>query len=460
MPHRVGRYVLGEQIGAGTFAKVRVAVNTQTHERVAIKCIPRSALHSTENVRREVAALRRINHPHLCNLHDVLVSRDTLYLVTELAAGGELFDRITKSRHFSENKSRAYFKQLVSAVAYCHMHGVCHRDIKPENIFLSADERTLKLGDFGLAGLVGGGLATSAPAAETTSFAGESVFHSRCGTPGYVAPEVLAGHGYAGEPADCWSCGVVLFVMLAGQSPWHGSSVEEILQSSKHPEAIQFPAYFSPGVRSLLCRILVADPQSRATTAEILEHPWTRQELLETNGVWSTSELETFREVEVVDDGSMAPPAVRNMTTGSPMMPNLPHVSAFDLISGAFNLSRITRSGPEVTSPHRPLCKRAFSHQSAPAVLRALVDSIESQKIVLGLTMRVEALSFKIIVEGSSGLRFTIQVYLLSSEPLLHMIEAKRTSGSADTFSLVSEALFAHCPALHQAEKSQPPSAK
>ncbi|XP_042499441.1 CBL-interacting serine/threonine-protein kinase 24-like [Macadamia integrifolia] len=203
---RVGKYELGRTIGEGTFAKVKFARNTETGESVAVKIMAKSTIleHKMVNqIKREISIMKIVRHPNIVRLHEVLASRTKIYIILEFVTGGELFDEVHRGR-LPENKSRRYFQHLIDAVDYCHSKGVYHRDLKPENLLLDS-QGNLKISDFGLSAL---------------PLQGVGLLHTTCGTPNYVAPEVLSHQGYAGSAADVWSCGVILYVLIAGYLPF------------------------------------------------------------------------------------------------------------------------------------------------------------------------------------------------------------------------------------------------
>jgi serine/threonine protein kinase len=153
-----------------------------------------------EQVRREIAILKRVRHPHIANLIEVMSSKDKIFMVMELITGGELFDKVATEGPLREPPARVAFAQLLSAVAHCHARGIYHRDLKPENVLLASDG-SVKLSDFGLGAVTEA--AETGPAAMLTT---------TCGTPNYIAPEVLAKRGYDGAKADVWSLGERLFL--------------------------------------------------------------------------------------------------------------------------------------------------------------------------------------------------------------------------------------------------------
>ena len=186
------------------------------------------------------------------------LSRSKIFIVLELITGGELFDKIVREGRFNEETARFYFRQLVRGVKYCHTMGVCHRDLKPENLLLD-EHGNLKISDFGLSALYTGGVDDNSRA---------TLLHTTCGTPNYVAPEVLNDKGYDGRAADVWSMGVILYVLMAGYLPFD-EPIMSALFSKIQKADFQYPKWFSAPVRALLDRILVVNPAERMTLSQI-----------------------------------------------------------------------------------------------------------------------------------------------------------------------------------------------
>ncbi|KAJ6365774.1 hypothetical protein OIU76_030533 [Salix suchowensis] len=208
-----GKYEIGKLLGYGAFAKVYHARNVSTGQSVAIKAVSKAKVMKggfVAHVKREISIMRRLRHANIVKLHEVLATKGKVYFVMEYAKGGELFAKISKGR-FSEDLSRRYFQQLITAVGYCHARGVFHRDLKPENLLLD-ENMNLKITDFGLS-------------AVTEQVRPDGLLHTLCGTPAYVAPELLAKKGYDGAKVDIWSCGVVLFVLIAGYLPFNDTNL-------------------------------------------------------------------------------------------------------------------------------------------------------------------------------------------------------------------------------------------
>eukprot|EP00252_Welwitschia_mirabilis_P025420 TRINITY_DN791_c0_g1_i1.p1 TRINITY_DN791_c0_g1~~TRINITY_DN791_c0_g1_i1.p1 ORF type:complete len:439 (+),score=35.37 TRINITY_DN791_c0_g1_i1:508-1824(+) len=258
------KYELAEVVGKGTFAKVYHAKNTKTGESVAIKAMDKEKILKVgmiDQIKREISIMRLVRHPNIVQLHEVMASKSKIYFVMEYVKRGELFFKVSKGK-LTENEARKYFQQLISAVDFCHSRGVYHRDLKPENLLID-NEGNLKISDFGLSAL-------------REQLHKDGLLHTTCGTPAYVAPEVITRKGYDGSKADIWSCGVILFVLLAGYLPFQDTNLM-IMYRKIYKGDFKCPPWFSADVRKLIIRLLDPNPSSRITIPQILENPWFRR---------------------------------------------------------------------------------------------------------------------------------------------------------------------------------------
>ncbi|WJX16182.1 CBL-interacting serine/threonine-protein kinase 16 [Trifolium repens] len=258
------KYEVGRILGKGTFAKVYYAKDIATGEGVAIKVIDKDKVRKEgmmEQIKREISVMRLVKHPNIVNLKEVMATKTKILFVMEYARGGELFDKVAKGK-FKEELARKYFQQLISAVDYCHSRGVSHRDLKPENMLLD-ENGDLKVSDFGLSAL-------------PEQLRQDGLLHTQCGTPAYVAPEVVRKRGYSGFKADTWSCGVILYALLAGFLPFQHENLMS-MYNKVFKEEYQFPPWFSPESKRLISKILVADPERRITIPSIMNVPWFRK---------------------------------------------------------------------------------------------------------------------------------------------------------------------------------------
>ncbi|CAK9319809.1 unnamed protein product [Citrullus colocynthis] len=256
-----GKYELGKLLGCGAFAKVYHGRNVVTGQSVAIKAVNKLKVLKggfTAHVKREIAIMRRLRHPNVVRLFEVLATKTKIYFVMEFAKGGELFAKVSKGR-FSENLSRRYFQQLITAVGYCHSRGIFHRDLKPENLLLD-DNFDLRVSDFGLSAL-------------TDQIRPDGLLHTLCGTPAYVAPEILAKKGYDGAKIDVWSCGIILYVLTTGYLPFNDSNLMAMYRKIYRGD-FRCPKWTSPDLRRFLSRLLDTNPETRITVDEIYRDPW------------------------------------------------------------------------------------------------------------------------------------------------------------------------------------------
>ncbi|CAL8263925.1 unnamed protein product [Arctogadus glacialis] len=195
----VGPYRLEKTLGKGQTGLVKLGVHCITAQKVAIKIVNREKLSESVlmKVEREIAILKLIEHPHVLKLHDVYENNRYLYLVLEHVSGGELFDYLVKKGRLTPKEARRFFRQIISALDFCHNHSICHRDLKPENLLLD-EKNNIRIADFGMASLQ----------------VGDRLLETSCGSPHYACPEVIRGEKYDGRRADVWSCGVILFALL------------------------------------------------------------------------------------------------------------------------------------------------------------------------------------------------------------------------------------------------------
>ncbi|XP_052166233.1 CBL-interacting protein kinase 6 [Oryza glaberrima] len=257
-----GRYEMGRVLGHGNFGRVHVARDLRTGRSVAVKVVAKEKVVRAgmmEQIKREIAVMKRVSHPNIVELHEVMATRSKIYLALELVRGGELFGRIVRLGRVREDAARHYFRQLVSAVDFCHSRGVYHRDLKPENLLLD-EAGNLKVVDFGLSALADHARA-------------DGLLHTLCGTPGYAAPEVLRDKGYDGAKADLWSCGVILYVLLAGSLPFPDDNIVTLYRKAQRGD-YRCPAWLSTDARRLIPRLLDPNPTTRISVAQLVETPW------------------------------------------------------------------------------------------------------------------------------------------------------------------------------------------
>lgn len=276
-------YALGKELGSGTFSVVREATLRATGEKFAIKCIKRAELSKDdlEALMAEVAILKEMQHPHIVKLYDVFQEEHYFFLVTEFMRGGELFERIVKKNFYSEREARDLVKVLLESIKFIHDANVVHRDLKPENLLLSSleDDADIKLADFGFAKkvAVSEGLVTA------------------CGTPGYVAPEILQARPY-GKEVDIWSIGVITYILLCGYPPFHHDNqgmLFRIIKSGRYEFDSPYWDDVSAEAKDLISKMLVLNPAERWTAEQLLQHKWITGE--DVANVQLTTALEGLR---------------------------------------------------------------------------------------------------------------------------------------------------------------------
>ncbi|KAG8094052.1 hypothetical protein GUJ93_ZPchr0012g19198 [Zizania palustris] len=262
------RYALGPQLGWGQFGVIRSCSDMVTGEALACKSIAKDRLVSPDDVRGvklEIEVMERLSgHPNVVDLKAVYEDEESVHLVMELCAGGELFHRLQERGCFSEHEAAMLFRYLMEVVAHCHSKGIVHRDLKPENILLVSNSPSsqIKLADFGLATYIQPGRSLS----------------GMVGSPFYIAPEVLAG-GY-NEAADVWSAGVILYILLSGIPPFWGKTKSKIFECIRSTE-LRFPSdpwdKVSDSAKELITDMLRRDPRQRLTAKQVLEHSWIQE---------------------------------------------------------------------------------------------------------------------------------------------------------------------------------------
>jgi len=301
-------YKMGEELGRGRFSVVKQATHLKEGVGYAVKEVENESLDDEENLEAletEIKILRKLRHPHIVNLKEVVTTDAFTYIIMELLSGGELFNRIVDRGSFPEEEAKALFSQILLSMEYLHKMNIVHRDVKPENIlYVAQASNDIKLIDFGYAGI----------------WAPEKPLTGLCGTPDYVAPEVLTwyddddtGTPY-GKGSDMWSMGVLLYVILSGCSPFNADEEEALLKlvaEAKYEFYEKEWSHVSPEAKDLIERLLVVDPAKRYSMEETLNHPW-----LAAVASKMRAEVEA-KQAKIVAEGD-APPAVH---AGEQMQP-------------------------------------------------------------------------------------------------------------------------------------------
>ncbi|XP_010519151.1 PREDICTED: CBL-interacting serine/threonine-protein kinase 8 [Tarenaya hassleriana] len=407
---KVGKYEIGRTIGEGTFAKVKFAQNTESGESVAMKVVDRSTIikrKMVDQIKREISIMKLVRHPYVVRLHEVLASRTKIYIILEYITGGELFDKIVRHGRLSEAEARKYFQQLIDGVDYCHSKGVYHRDLKPENLLLDS-QGNLKISDFGLSALPEEGI---------------TLLKTTCGTPNYVAPEVLSHKGYNGAVADVWSCGVILYVLMAGFLPFDELDLTTLYSKIDRAE-FSCPSWFPLGAKSLIHRILDPNPQMRITIAEIRKDEWFRKD-------YTPVQLLDYEHVDLDDVYAAFDDPEEQRTDGhsgnedtGPLFLN-----AFDLIvlSQGLNLATLFDRGKDSMKYQT----RFVSHKPANVVLSSMevvAQSMGFKTHIRNYKMRVEGLSMR------KTSHFSVILEVFKVAPPFFMVDLQKASGNEDEY--------------------------
>ncbi|KAF9219816.1 Pkinase-domain-containing protein [Gyrodon lividus] len=269
-PKMIGLWKVGRTIGKGSSGRVRIARHSKTGKYAAVKIVSKhvlmnsvnkladSAEHMLLSIEREIVIMKLIDHPNIMRLYDVWETSTDLYLILEYVEGGELFDYLCNKGQLSAFEALGYFQQIISAVDYCHRFNIAHRDLKPENLLMDKD-KNIKVADFGMA----------AWQASTNN----GLLQTACGSPHYAAPEVIMGKEYNGCSSDIWSCGVILFALLAGRLPFDDEDLATLLEKVKSGR-FDMPTSIDPMAKDLISKMLQRDVENRITIPQILEHPF------------------------------------------------------------------------------------------------------------------------------------------------------------------------------------------
>lgn len=395
-----GKYEMGRFLGKGTFAKVYYGKEIDTGESVAIKVINKEQVRKKEGmmeqIKREISVMRLVRHPNVVELKEVLATKTKIFFVMEYVKGGELFAKVAKGK-LKEDSARKYFQQLISAVDFCHSRGVSHRDLKPENLLLDENEN-LKVSDFGLSAL-------------PEQLRNDGLLHTQCGTPAYVAPEVLRRKGYDGAKADTWSCGVVLYVLLAGFLPFQDENLMKMYSKIFKAE-YAFPPWFSFDSKRLISKLLVTDPDRRISIPAIMRVPWFRKgfpikETVIHNDQTQLDADKVKAEIEEIEE--------------EPDTPKF--FNAFEFISSmssGFDLSSLFENKRKVGSMFTSRC-----------TAKAIVSKIEA--VAKGLSYKVcKVKDFKVKMEGKLEGRkgkLAVMAEVFEVAPEVAIVEFSKSSG-------------------------------
>ncbi|WOL11033.1 CBL-interacting protein kinase 5-like [Canna indica] len=407
------RYELGRLLGQGTFAKVYQARSIASGQSVAIKVIDKEKILRVgmiDQIKREISVMRLVHHPNVVELYEVMATKSKIYFAMEYVRGGELFNKVAKGR-LKEEVARKYFQQLIAAVDFCHSRGVYHRDLKPENLLLD-EKGDLKVSDFGLSAL-------------GASRRDDGLLHTTCGTPAYVAPEVINKKGYDGAKADIWSCGVILFVLMAGCLPFHDSNLMEMYRKISRGD-FKCPYWFPSDVKKLLIRLLDPNPTTRITMSKIIENPWFRKGYRPMDPQAQMKRDESLGDVrrafatdhEGEEEKKQEPCSSSSAVKPAPL-------NAFDLISRSpsFDLSGLF----EEENERKAELARFTTQQPTEAIVSKLEEIAKTERF------RVKKEKEGVVkLEGSREGRkgqLAVEAEIFEVTPALYVVEVKKAAG-------------------------------
>ncbi|KAI3737827.1 hypothetical protein L2E82_27840 [Cichorium intybus] len=403
---RLGKYEIGRTLGEGNFGKVKYAIDIQTQHSFAIKIIDKTRIKNlqiSEQIKREIAALKLLRHPNVVRLHEVLASKTKIYMVLEYVNGGELFDTIVSKGKLPESNARKLFQQLIDGVSYSHEKGVIHRDLKLENVLVDA-KGNIKITDFGLSAL-------------PQHFRGDGLLHTTCGSPNYVAPEVLSIRGYDGVASDTWSCGVILYVMLTGYLPFDDRNLAVIYQKISKGD-VWMPKWMSTGAKSLIKRILDPNPKTRITMRDIKLDEWFKQDY--------TPAKPDEDEVLLIQET-----AVENQESPT-------YINAFELIGMSWSLDLSGFFEKEDVSER----KVRFTSTLLPKELLERIECIVTQ---MGFGVEKRNGKLKVIEEHKghreSG-RLSVTAEVFEINPCLYVVELRKSCGEASVYRQLCDKLL------------------
>ncbi|VAH01935.1 unnamed protein product [Triticum turgidum subsp. durum] len=354
-------------------------------------------------------------HPNVVRLHEVAASKTKIYMVLEFVNGGELFDRIAMKGKLSEREGRRLFQQLIDGVSYCHGKGVYHRDLKPENVLIDR-KGNIKISDFGLCALPQhlGDIFISLNLKSAT-FQKDGLLHTTCGSPNYIAPEVLQNRGYDGSLSDIWSCGVILYIMLIGQLPFDDRNMVVLYQKIFKGDA-KIPEWLSPGAQNIIKRILEPNPMKRINMAEIKQHEWFQKDYIHV-GPYDDDD-------EDVRLGAILPVKQKQISE-APGDKSTRQMNAFQLIGMASSLDLSGFFEEEGVSQR----KIRFTSALPP---KDLFNKIEVTATQSGL--HVQRVHSKLKITGNCNgannpLPFLVCVEVFELGPSLHVVELRKSHG-------------------------------
>lgn len=408
---RVGKYLVGRTIGEGTYAKVKYAQHSETGKAYALKVLNKDLLIQrgmVDQVKKEISILKKLKHPYIVNMHEIMSSKDKIFLVMELVTGGDLFDTIAVQGPFKEEDGKVMFAQIVAAVAYCHKNGVCHRDLKPENVLLTSEGQA-KLSDFGLGAVRDDG-------------GYFDLMNTVCGTPNYAAPEIISKKPYSGYAADIWSLGVVLYVILAGCLPFDEDNLVHLFEKVAHGE-YTMPAWISDEAKEMIESMLQVDATRRPTAEQLMMCSWIK------DVVGSSPMMDDSPNVvgdDMCDFQAVSPRELKTRLQGL-VEESEREWNAFELINDFFDISAIFEEKDDLITRHTQFTTFASTD--------SVFDEIENATVAVG--------SGRVVKRARDSLR----LYIKSLKGVIHakimvirlkhggaIVDVQKVSGNTNEF--------------------------
>ncbi|VVA38720.1 PREDICTED: CBL-interacting [Prunus dulcis] len=406
----IGKYQLGRTIGEGTFAKVKLALDSTNGKYVAIKVLDKHMVMESNlknQVQREIRTMKLLNHSNIVRIHEVIGTKTKIYIVMEYVSGGQLSDKMSYAKRFSEGEARKLFQQLIDAVDYCHNKGVYHRDLKPENLLLCG-KGSLKISDFGLSALRKPG----------------DLLSTKCGSPSYVAPELLVNKVYDGAAADVWSCGVILFELLAGNLPFDDSSLMSLYRKICRAD-YTFPKWFTESQKKLISRILDPNPETRITIPKIMEIEWFQKDYMPSCGNNSDDKIH-------LDDVNAAFDSTEENDMETKIPKSASFINAFQLIamSNDLDLSGLFEEEDENKQKTR-IGSKLTINETIKKIEAAAMDVSLLVERTKNLRMKMHA---KQIMNRCSRSYVDISAEVIEVAPTNCVVEISRSAGELGTY--------------------------
>ncbi|XP_022575192.2 CBL-interacting serine/threonine-protein kinase 17 isoform X2 [Brassica napus] len=379
---RVGKYELGKTLGEGNSANVKLARDTVSGQSFAVKIIDKSRisrLNVSLQIKREIRTLKVLKHPNVVRLHEVLASKTNIYMVLEYVTGGDLFDRIVCEGKISEREGRKMFQQLIDGLNYCHYKGVFHRDLKEDGLL-----------------------------------------HTACGSPNYVAPEVLVNKGYDGAASDIWSCGVILYAILTGCLPFDDTNLAAICRKIVKGDP-PIPRWISPGAKTMIKRMLDPNPMTRITIAGIKANDWFKHDYSTPSNCHDEDDAISIQDVYEEEKTSDSPTVINAF--------QLIGMSLFLDLSGLFETENVSERQIRFTT-NKPVVDVLYKIKT---VLMEMGFCVQKKHTML------KAIQEESTRKGQGGLSVTAEVFEII--PLLNVVELRKSHGDSSLYNQLCERL-------------------